>query len=72
MKNIGRIFKYNPWINDTHTKYVWSAFDGQEFWRVTVRMKEPIKDKIILRTFMSQPGVLFARDLMINIDNNIQ
>jgi len=46
MKNIGRIFKYNPWINDTHTRYMWSSFNLNERWRTVIWMREPIKDKI--------------------------
>jgi hypothetical protein len=59
MKNIGSIFKYNPWINDTHTKYIWDTFliqpqyphepwhsNWYESWKTVVRMREPIKEKI--------------------------
>ena len=50
MKNIGRIFKYNPWINDTHTKYIWEYYYHYESWHNSLRsviwMIEPIKDRI--------------------------
>jgi len=32
MKNIGKIFKYNPWINDIHTKYIWEYYYHYESW----------------------------------------
>jgi hypothetical protein len=38
----------------------------------TVGLCRELFNEIELRTYKSQPGVLWAKDLMINIDNNIQ
>jgi len=38
----------------------------------TVRLCRELFDEVQTRTYRSQPEVLWARDLMINIDNNIQ
>jgi len=59
MKNIGRVFKYNPWINDTHVNYIWDAFTIQaqyphepwhsswhESWRDAINIRYPIKEEI--------------------------
>lgn len=60
MKNIGRIFKYNPWINDIHTKYMYRIdLNFNETWRTVIWMRQHIKGKIY-----------DERRSMINIDNN--
>ena len=46
MNNIGRILKYNPWIDDTHTRYMWSAFNLHDKWGAVIWMSESIKNKI--------------------------
>jgi hypothetical protein len=38
----------------------------------TVRLCRELFDEVQTRTYRSQSGVLWARDLMININNNIQ
>jgi hypothetical protein len=38
----------------------------------TVRLYRELFDEVQTRTYRSQPDILWARDLMINIDNNIQ
>ena len=38
----------------------------------TVRLCRELFNEVQTRTYRSQPGVLWAKDLMINIDSNIQ
>ena len=38
----------------------------------TVRLCRELFNEVQIRTYKSQPEVLWAKDLMINIDNNIQ